>query len=127
MVLTVDMQLQESLQAKYRGLQLVHRWFLRGITGEPAYPGDLPARMCCRKIALQARRTWNRGCIPGPEGVPTNPAHLLVELHILGCEASRGGTGGRWRGHSWHGPHCIKLLLKRGHLRLQCAARAVRL
>ncbi|KAL4434663.1 hypothetical protein ABPG77_002786 [Micractinium sp. CCAP 211/92] len=44
MVLTVDMQLEESLQPKYRGLQVVKRWFLRGITGEPAYPGEAPLK-----------------------------------------------------------------------------------
>ena len=54
MVLTVDMQLQESLQPKYRGLQLVHRWFLRGITGEPAYPGDLPAKVGGQRWAVVA-------------------------------------------------------------------------
>ena len=54
-MLTVDMQLQESLQAKYRGLQLVHGWFLRGITGEPAYPGDLPAKV--------GRQRWLALCV----------------------------------------------------------------
>lgn len=44
MVLTFDMQLEECLQPKYRGLQVVKRWFLKGITGEPAYPGDLPRK-----------------------------------------------------------------------------------
>lgn len=44
MVLTLDMQLEECLQPKYRGLQVVKRWFLRGITGEPAYPGEVPLR-----------------------------------------------------------------------------------
>ncbi|PSC68411.1 DUF4864 domain-containing [Micractinium conductrix] len=44
MVLTVDLQLQESLQPKYRGLQVVKKWFLKGITGEAACPGDLPSK-----------------------------------------------------------------------------------
>jgi hypothetical protein len=44
MVLTFDMQLEECLQPKYRGLQVVKRWFLKGITGEPAYPGDVPRK-----------------------------------------------------------------------------------
>ncbi|KAL4447540.1 hypothetical protein ABPG75_004759 [Micractinium tetrahymenae] len=44
MVLTIDMQLEESLQPKYRGLQVVKRWFLKGITGEPAYPGEVPRK-----------------------------------------------------------------------------------
>ncbi|KAI7839987.1 hypothetical protein COHA_006308 [Chlorella ohadii] len=43
-VLTFDMQLEECLQPKYRGLQVVKRWFLKGITGEPAYPGDVPRK-----------------------------------------------------------------------------------
>ncbi|EFN59604.1 hypothetical protein CHLNCDRAFT_56464 [Chlorella variabilis] len=44
MMLTFDMQLEEALVPKYRGLQVVKRWFLKGITGEPAHPGDLPAK-----------------------------------------------------------------------------------
>lgn len=32
-------------QPKYRGLQVVRRWFVKGITGEPAYPGDVPQRV----------------------------------------------------------------------------------
>lgn len=44
MVLIFDMQLEESLQPKYRGLQVVKKWFLKGITGEPACPGDVPSK-----------------------------------------------------------------------------------
>lgn len=34
--LLLDLQLEESLEPKYRSLRVVHQWFLRGITGEPA-------------------------------------------------------------------------------------------
>ncbi|KAL4856801.1 hypothetical protein ACK3TF_002860 [Chlorella vulgaris] len=44
MVLTFELQLEEALEPKYRGLQLVHKWFLKAIKGEPACPGELPLK-----------------------------------------------------------------------------------
>jgi len=30
-------------------VQVVKRWFLKGITGEPAYPGDVPRKVSKQK------------------------------------------------------------------------------
>lgn len=36
--LTFDMQLEDALEPRYRGLRVIKRWYLRGITGEPEEP-----------------------------------------------------------------------------------------
>ena len=63
--LLLDLQLEEALEPKYRSLRVVHQWFLRGITGEPA--------------SLQAPEISNLGPVPkiGPELV------VLAQLDAL--------------------------------------------
>jgi hypothetical protein len=72
MVLTFELQLEEALEPKYRGLQLVHKWFLKAIKGEPACPGELPL-----KVRLLSHRSVRDDVLHASSGVaPAVPACL---------------------------------------------------
>jgi hypothetical protein len=47
MTLVLRMKRQEALEARYRGLRCVQKWFLEGMEGEPA-DSELPTAPHCR-------------------------------------------------------------------------------
>lgn len=72
MTLTFAMGLEECLLPKYRGLQVVKRWFLKGITGEQAHPGNLPLKVSAGGLCeLWGRLPWGGCCV---HGVPVRSA-----------------------------------------------------